>query len=100
MENEVEMCGRYGRRADKQRIVEWMQNHDTNVFDESYLAPSYNVAPQSFQPVVRLNADGARELTFKRWGLVPFWTLLVNSITSEISEIGMDRSPNKISRRE
>ena len=68
------MCGRYGRRADKQRIAEWMQNHDTNVFDESYLAPSYNVAPQSFQPVVRLNADGARELTLMRWGLVPFWS--------------------------
>lgn len=25
------MCGRYGRRADKQRIAEWMQTHDTNV---------------------------------------------------------------------
>lgn len=68
------MCGRYGRRADKQRIAEWMQTHNTNVFDASYLAPSYNVAPQSFQPVVRLGADtGERELTVMRWGLVPFW---------------------------
>ena len=25
------MCGRYGRRADKQRIAEWMQTYDTNV---------------------------------------------------------------------
>jgi putative SOS response-associated peptidase YedK len=51
------MCGRYGRRGDKQRISEWMQTHNTNVFDEvdeTYLAPSYNVAPQSFQPVIRL----------------------------------------------
>jgi hypothetical protein len=39
------MCGRYGRRADKQRIAEWMQAHNTNVFDDSYYAPSYNVAP-------------------------------------------------------
>jgi len=68
------MCGRYGRRADKQRIAEWMQTHDTNVFDDSYLAPSYNVAPQSFQPVVRLSPDtGERELTIMRWGLIPFW---------------------------
>jgi putative SOS response-associated peptidase YedK len=52
------MCGRYGRRADKQRIAEWMQTHNTNVFDDAYLAPSYNVAPRSFQPVVRLNEDG------------------------------------------
>jgi putative SOS response-associated peptidase YedK len=68
------MCGRYGRRADKQRIAEWMQTHDTDVFDDSFFAPSYNVAPQSFQPVVRLDPEtGERELTVMRWGLVPFW---------------------------
>jgi putative SOS response-associated peptidase YedK len=69
------MCGRYGRRADKQRIAEWMQVHDTNVFDDSYFAPSFNVAPQSNQPIVRLNNEtGERELTVMRWGLVPFWS--------------------------
>ena len=74
------MCGRYGRRADKQRIAEWMQTHNTDVFDDSYLAPSYNVAPQSFQPVVRLDSEtGERELTVMRWGLIPFWILLANS---------------------
>lgn len=68
------MCGRYGRRADKQRIAEWMQTHNTNVFDDSYFAPSYNVAPQSLQPVVWLDSEtGQRELTVMRWGLVPFW---------------------------
>lgn len=68
------MCGRYGRRADKQRIAEWMQTHNTNVFDDSYFGPSYNVAPQSLQPVVRLDSEtGRRELTIMRWGLVPFW---------------------------
>jgi putative SOS response-associated peptidase YedK len=69
------MCGRYGRRADKQRIAEWFQTHNTDVFNESYFAPSYNVAPQSMQPVVRLDAEsGKRELTVMRWGLVPFWS--------------------------
>ena len=71
------MCGRYGRRADKQRIAEWMQKHDTSVFeiDESYLAPSYNVCPQSIQPVVRLDSDtGERQLAIMRWGLVPSWS--------------------------
>ena len=69
------MCGRYGRRADKQRIAEWMQAHDTSIFDDSYLEPSYNIAPQSFQPVVRLDPEtGERELTLMRWGLVPFWS--------------------------
>src|SRR6266568_2838002 len=67
------MCGRYCRRADKQRIAEWMQTHNTNVFDETYLAPSYNVAPTDLQPIVRLDRDGQRELTIMRWGLVPYW---------------------------
>jgi putative SOS response-associated peptidase YedK len=67
------MCGRYGRRADKQRIAEWMQARNTNVFDETYLAPSYNVAPTDFQPIVRLDHDGQRELTVMRWGLIPYW---------------------------
>ena len=39
-----------------------------------WFAPSYNVAPQSTQPVVRLNADtGKPEFTLMRWGLVPYW---------------------------
>ena len=72
------MCGRYGRRGDKQRIAEWMQTHNTDAFDEfdeTNLAPSFNVAPQSLQPVVRLDSEtGKRELTVMRWGLVPFWS--------------------------
>ena len=67
------MCGRYGRRADKQRIAEWMQAHKASVFDETYLAHSYNVAPTDFQPIVPLDRDGQRELTVMRWGLVPYW---------------------------
>jgi putative SOS response-associated peptidase YedK len=39
-----------------------------------WFAPSYNAAPQSVQPVVRLNRDsGDREFALLRWGLVPFW---------------------------
>ena len=58
------MCGRYGRRADKQRIAEWFHTHNTDVFNDEYyeinstrLAPSYNIAPESIQPVVRLDHD-------------------------------------------
>jgi putative SOS response-associated peptidase YedK len=39
-----------------------------------FFASSYNIAPQSVQPVVRLNRDsGQREFALHRWGLVPFW---------------------------
>lgn len=52
-----------------------MQAHNTSVFDDSYFAPSFNVAPRSLQPVVRLDRDtGERELTVMRWGLIPYWS--------------------------
>jgi putative SOS response-associated peptidase YedK len=39
------------------------------------LGPSWNIAPQTFQPIVRLNRDsGQREIVLMRWGLVPFWS--------------------------
>ena len=39
-----------------------------------WFAPSFNIAPQSVQPVVRLGRDsGNREFALLRWGLVPFW---------------------------
>jgi putative SOS response-associated peptidase YedK len=66
------MCRRYGRRADKQRIAAAMEAGYSNVFDE--IPPSFNVAPQTFQPVVRLSRDsGEREIALMRWGLIPWW---------------------------
>ncbi len=54
------MCGRYARRSDKQEIAEHFAVHGTVMLD---LGPSWNVAPQTFQPIVRLNRDtGKREL--------------------------------------
>lgn len=65
------MCGRYARRSDKQRIAEHFRVHPDSFPD---LGLSYNVAPQTFQPIVRLNRDtGEREIVLMRWGLVPFW---------------------------
>ncbi|MFO1283843.1 MAG: SOS response-associated peptidase [Burkholderiales bacterium] len=37
------------------------------------VAPRYNIAPMQQVPIVRVNAQGARELAFVRWGLVPRW---------------------------
>lgn len=52
-----------------------MQSHSTDVFDESYLEPFYNVAPQTIQPVVRLDRDtGRRQAAMMRWGLIPYWS--------------------------
>jgi putative SOS response-associated peptidase YedK len=71
------MCGRYVRRSDKQRIAEHFDIYGPSVPD---FDPSWNVAPQTFQPVVRLNRDTReREIVMMRWGLIPYWILLANS---------------------
>jgi putative SOS response-associated peptidase YedK len=71
------VCGRYVRRSDKQKIAEYFAVHGPSLPD---FGPSWNVAPQTFQPIVRLNRDtGERELVLMRWGLIPFWILLANS---------------------
>jgi putative SOS response-associated peptidase YedK len=65
------MCGRYRSRAEKQQIAEW---YHARVADHLYFRESYNIAPQTFQPVIRLAEDGEREVTLMRWGLVPYWS--------------------------
>ena len=65
------MCGRYVRRSDKQRIAEYLAVHGPSLPD---FGPSWNIAPQTFQPIVRLSRDtGERELVLMRWGLIPYW---------------------------
>jgi putative SOS response-associated peptidase YedK len=80
------MCGRYSRRWNKQKIAEAFQagnvrglvyeDEDRSDAEDAEFAapPSYNVAPQTIQPVVRLDKDaGQREVAMLRWGLIPFW---------------------------
>ena len=65
------MCGRYYRRSDKQKIAEAFRTGLPTSFE---ILPSYNVAPQTFQPVVCFNRKTLeRELVQMRWGLVPYW---------------------------
>jgi len=65
------MCGRYYRRSDKQRIAEAFRVGVPPTFE---ILPSYNIAPQTFQPVIRPNREtGELELVQMRWGLIPFW---------------------------
>jgi putative SOS response-associated peptidase YedK len=72
-EEDVTVCGRYARRSDKQKIAELFAIHGPVIAD---FGPNWNVAPQTFQPVVRLNRDtGEREIALMRWGLIPFWML-------------------------
>jgi putative SOS response-associated peptidase YedK len=66
------MCGRYVRKSTRREIANWFAAEDAEKLE---WGPSYNVAPQTFQPVVRLNRDtGQREIALLRWGLVPYWS--------------------------
>ena len=104
------MCGRYGRRADKQRIAEWFRTRNTDVFNEEYyeindisFTPSYNVAPESRQPVVRIEHDtGERVLALMKWGLVPYWSKTpragfssINARADKLTSSGAWREPWK-----
>jgi putative SOS response-associated peptidase YedK len=65
------MCGRYFTRRAKQEIAERMQVK--KVFAEA-MVPNFNVAPSTFQPVIRQERDSdEREMVLLRWGLVPFF---------------------------
>jgi putative SOS response-associated peptidase YedK len=67
------MCGRYLRRSDKQRIAEAF--HVAKGLADLVLPPwDYNVAPTTFQPVIRAEREtGQRELVLMRWGLIPYF---------------------------
>jgi putative SOS response-associated peptidase YedK len=65
------MCGRFARRSTQEVLADWF---GVELEDMPWFAPSFNVAPQTTQPIVRLNRDrGDREFALLRWGLVPFW---------------------------
>jgi putative SOS response-associated peptidase YedK len=64
------MCGRYATKSDKQQIASAFKVG--KVFDEP-MAPNFNVAPSTFQPVIREERDSTeREMVLLRWGLIPF----------------------------
>jgi putative SOS response-associated peptidase YedK len=64
------MCGRY-RLSRRKQVVE---EHFDVVSGEEDWTPRYNIAPTQPVPVVRQNPrEGAREILFMRWGLIPSW---------------------------
>ena len=64
------MCGRYARKSAQELLAEWFEMD----LEQMRWAPTWNAAPQSFQPVVRIHPQtGLREASLLRWGLVPSW---------------------------
>ncbi|HEU4981259.1 MAG TPA: SOS response-associated peptidase [Acidobacteriaceae bacterium] len=67
------MCGRYQRRADKQRIAEaFALGSVEGLAMDLDLAPNYNVAPGTMQPVIISDPDfGTRTLRMMFWRYLP-----------------------------
>jgi putative SOS response-associated peptidase YedK len=63
------MCCRFMRQSSLQTLAGWF---DVELAGIPFFASSYNIAPQSVQPVVRLNPGaGSREFALQRWGWCP-----------------------------
>ncbi len=60
------MCGRYRRRSDKQRIAEAFQVRIG--LEELYLAAEEDITPGSMQPVILKDGEAERKIEMMRWG--------------------------------
>jgi putative SOS response-associated peptidase YedK len=83
------MCGRFARKSTQKVLADWF---GVELEDMPWFAPSFNIAPQSVQPVVRMNRDsGNREVALMRWGLVPSWAkdakIGYNTINARAEEV-------------
>ncbi len=74
------MCGRYGRRSDKQKIAEAFRVK-SDLTGISMPPDDYNIAPTTFQAVIRESReDGSREMVLMRWGLIPFFSKSLSDV--------------------
>jgi len=95
------VCSRYAR---------WIIVDEIEEFSDLRLPPepipaTYNAAPQSNQPIIRLSHTGAPKIVLARWGLIPFWTKdakighsTINARSEELANKPAFREPLK-SRR-
>ena len=84
------MCGRYRRRSDKQKIAEAFQVRVS--LNDLDFAPEEDITPGSFQPVVRQNEDGERELEMMYWGFSFPGRFTFNTRSDALLKSGLWRS--------
>jgi putative SOS response-associated peptidase YedK len=63
------MCGRYAITLPPEAMTQLFAAR----WEGPAFGPRYNVAPSQAIPIVRLGADGAREIVPAAWGLHPTW---------------------------
>ena len=65
------MCGRYVLEGPVSRLTAHFDARYTE--EESPFKNSYNIAPTTWVPVVRINREGKRVILNHVWGLIPHW---------------------------
>ncbi len=65
------MCGRYVLEGPLSRLTAYFDARYTE--EESHFKNSYNIAPTTLVPVVRVNREGERVILNHAWGLIPHW---------------------------
>jgi|SRR6187402_1249483 len=74
------MCGRYGRRSDKQKIAEYFRAKPEPA-EFPMPEADYNIAPSTYQPIIRQSREtGEREMVLAQWGMVPYFTKALEDV--------------------
>jgi putative SOS response-associated peptidase YedK len=81
------MCGRYGRRSDKQKIAEAF--HLKANLDEIDFMPNDDITPGTMQPVVFSNDEGERDIELMYWGFTFPKRLTFNTRSDSILKPGL-----------
>lgn len=90
------MCGRYTIQKDFGSVIDAFSPL-IPLFPASAWRKRYNVAPSQDIPILRINSNGDRVLSFARWGLIPAWTKgkpkfqPINARAETVSTSGMFR---------
>ena len=65
------MCGRaYSTYSEEELVMRYLNRKPIGL---PSFKPNYNLAPTQLAPVIRIGADGARQLDLFNWGLIPSW---------------------------
>jgi putative SOS response-associated peptidase YedK len=81
------MCGRYGRRSDKQKIAEAF--HATSDLTELDLAPNADISPGTVQPIIHLNGEDERAIEPMYWGFKLPARLVFNARSDSLMKNGL-----------
>jgi putative SOS response-associated peptidase YedK len=84
------MCGRYGRRSDKQKIAEAF--HARSESTDLYLAPEDDISPGTVQPVVHLDSEDARIIEPMYWGFKLPTRFVFNARSDSLLKNGLWKS--------